>query len=43
MIESMCVWLPDILQDKIKRLVKERKSQEKTVTETYIQNIIDAR
>ena len=43
MIESMCLWLPDILQDKIKRLVKERKSQEKTVTETYIQNIIDAR
>ena len=42
MVETMCVWLPDDLQDKIKRLVKERKLQEKTVTEQYIQNIIDS-
>ena len=42
MVETMCVWLPDDLQDKIKRLVKERKLQEKTVTEKYIQNIIDS-
>ena len=42
MIEKMILWLPDQLQDKIKRLVKERKAQEKTVTEQYIQNIIDA-
>lgn len=42
MVEKMIVWLPDQLQDKVKRLVKERKSQEKTVTEQYIQNIIDA-
>ena len=42
MVERMIVWLPDQLQDKVKRLVKERKAQEKTVTEQYIQNIIDA-
>ena len=42
MIEKMIFWLPDQLQDKVKRLVKERKAQEKTVTEQYIQNIIDA-
>lgn len=42
MVEKMTMWLPDYLQDKVKRLVKERKAQEKTVTEQYIQNIIDA-
>ena len=42
MVEKMLVWLSDTLKDKVKRLVKERKAQEKTVTEQYIQNIIDA-
>lgn len=42
MVEKMSIWLPEQLQDKIKRLVKERRDQEKTVTEQYIRNIIES-
>lgn len=42
MVETMCIWLPEDLQDKIKRIVKERKAEEKKITEWYIQNIIDS-